>query len=73
MARIEIPMEEYNGMKERIESLERAVVEKDKKIDNLKNDNLKLQTTLEDVSEMALIDRIFKWKSTFNMIVGDEE
>jgi predicted nucleic acid-binding Zn-ribbon protein len=72
MARIEIPMEEYNGMKERIESLERAVVEKDKKIDNLKNDNLKLQTTLEDVSEMALIDRIFKWKSTFNMIVGDE-
>lgn len=66
-------MEEYNGMKERIESLERAVVEKDKKIDNLKNDNLKLQTTLEDVSEMALIDRIFKWKSTFNMIVGDEE
>lgn len=65
-------MEEYNGMKERIESLERAVVEKDKKIDNLKNDNLKLQTTLEDVSEMALIDRIFKWKSTFNMIVGDE-
>jgi len=73
MARIEIPMEEYNGMKERIESLERAVVEKDKKIDNLKNDNLKLQTTLEDVSEMALIDRIFKWKSTFNMVVGDEE
>ena len=66
-------MEEYNGMKERIESLERAVVEKDKKIDNLKNDNLKLQTTLEDVSEMALIDRIFKWKSTFNMVVGDEE
>ena len=73
MARIEIPMEEYNGMKERIESLERAVVEKDKKIDNLKNDNLKLQTTLEDVSEMALIDRIFKWKTTFNTIVGDEE
>ena len=72
MSRIEIPMNEYNGMKERIESLERAVVEKDKKIDNLKNDNLKLQTTLEDVSEMALIDRIFKWKSTFNMIVGDE-
>ena len=66
-------MEEYNGMKERIESLERAVVEKDKKIDNLKNDNLKLQTTLEDVSEMALIDRIFKWKSTFNMVVGNEE
>jgi wobble nucleotide-excising tRNase len=73
MARIEIPMEEYNGMKERIESLERAIVEKDKKIDNLKNDNLKLQTTLEDVSEMALIDRIFKWKTTFNTIVGYEE
>jgi predicted nucleic acid-binding Zn-ribbon protein len=73
MARIEIPMEEYNGMKERIESLEMAIVEKDKKIDNLKNDNLKLQTTLEDVSEMALIDRIFKWKATFNTIVGDEE
>jgi hypothetical protein len=30
--RIEIPMSEYNGMKERIEELEKELVEKNKKL-----------------------------------------
>ena len=71
--RIEIPMSEYNGMKERIEELEKELVEKNKKLEKATNDYLDAQLMLEDLSEISLFDRIFNWSSSFNKIAKNEE
>ena len=70
--RIEIPMDEYKGMKERIESLEKTLVSKDKDIEALQNENLLLQTKLEDVVTMPLFDRLFSWGKLTKEVLKDE-
>lgn len=70
--RIEIPMDEYKGMKERIESLEKALVSKDKEIEVLKNSYLVSQNNLEDIASLNLIERVFNWKSNIKNILADE-
>ena len=71
--RIEIPMSEYNGMKERIEELEKELVEKNKKLEKATSDYLDAQLILEDLSQISLFDRIFNWSSSFNKIAKNEE
>ena len=70
--RIEIPMDEYNGMKEKIDSLEKALVSKDKEIEVLKNSYLVSQNNLEDIAALSLFERVFNWKSNVKNILADE-
>lgn len=70
--RIEIPMEEYKGMKERIESLERTLVSKDKEIEVLRDKNITLETSLDDIATLPLYERVFNWKSNVKGILGDD-
>jgi hypothetical protein len=70
--RIEIPMDEFKGMKEKIESLEKSLVSKDKEIEVLKNSYLISQNALEDIAELSLFERVFNWKSNIKNILADE-
>jgi hypothetical protein len=70
--RIEIPMDEYKGMKEKIESLEKTLASKDKEIEVLKNSNLVSQNALEDIASLSLFERVFNWKSNVKNILSDE-
>jgi hypothetical protein len=70
--RIEIPMDEYKGMKEKIESLEKTLVSKDKEIEVLKNSYLVSQNNLEDIATLSLFERVFNWKSNVKNILADE-
>lgn len=70
--RIEIPMDEYKGMKERIEELEKTLASKDKEIEILKDKCLTVETQLEDIASLSLVERVFSWGSNLKSIVGDE-
>ena len=62
MARIEISLEEYNGLKNTIQKLETEIVDKDKMIEELKTMGDDLYAELEDiVIESTLFERIFQW------------
>jgi predicted RNase H-like nuclease (RuvC/YqgF family) len=71
--RIEIPMDEYRGMKDRIEELEKTLVSKDKEIESLKDKCLTVETQLEDIASLSLSERIFNWGSNIKKIIGDNE
>ncbi|MBO6252431.1 MAG: hypothetical protein J6O49_02085 [Bacteroidaceae bacterium] len=70
--RIEIPMDEYQGMKERIEELEKTLASKDKEIEILKDKCLTVETQLEDIASLSLVERVFSWGSNLKSIVGNE-
>lgn len=70
--RIEIPMDEFKAMKEKIDSLEKALVSKDKEIEVLKNSYLVSQNNLEDITTLSLFERVFNWKSNIKNILADE-
>jgi predicted nucleic acid-binding Zn-ribbon protein len=70
--RIEIPMDEYKGMKEKIDSLEKALVSKDKEIEVLKNSYIVSQNNLEDIARLSFFERVFNWKSNIRSILSDE-
>lgn len=70
--RIEIPMDEFKAMKEKIDSLEKALVSKDKEIEVLKNSYLVSQNNLEDITTLSLFERVFNWKSNVKNILADE-
>lgn len=72
MARIEIPMEEYQGMKERIETLEKALVESQKKAEQYQTKYDTLVLDVEDLEELSLFERIFDFKSIIKRIIGHE-
>ena len=71
--RIEIPMDEYRGMKDRIEELEKTLVSKDKEIENLKDKCLTVETQLEDIASLSLSERIFNWGSNIKKIIDNNE
>lgn len=70
--RIEIPMDEYKGMKERIEELEKALASKDKLLEILKDRCLTVETQLEDIASLSLVERVFNWGSNLKSIAGNE-
>lgn len=62
-ARIQISVEEYNSLKEKIEKLEKENVEKDKDIEVLVHNIGKYEDIIEYVfNEITPIERIFQWK-----------
>ena len=70
--RIEIPLDEYKGMKARIEELERNLVSKDKEIEEMKDKCLKVENILEEISSLSLFERVFNWKENIRDIIKDE-
>lgn len=65
-------MDEFKAMKEKIDSLEKALVSKDKEIEVLKNSYLVSQNNLEDITTLSLFERVFNWKSNVKNILSDE-
>ena len=62
-ARIEISVEEYNALKERIKELEEASVKKDKDIEILQYNNGKYEDIFKYIFEdITSLERIFQWK-----------
>lgn len=62
-ARIEISINEYNALKDRIKALEEDVVKKDKEIETLEYNIGKYEDIVEYVfDEVTTMERIFQWK-----------
>lgn len=62
-ARIEISIDEYNALKDRIKVLEEDVVKKDKEIETLEYNIGKYEDIVEYVfDEVTTMERIFQWK-----------
>lgn len=62
-ARIEISIDEYNALKDRIKALEEEIVKKDKKIETLDYNLGKYEDVVEYVFEdVTPMERIFQWK-----------
>jgi uncharacterized protein Yka (UPF0111/DUF47 family) len=70
--RIEIPMDEFKGMKEKIDSLEKTLASKDKEIEVLKDKVLNLENAVDDIADTPLFERVFNWKSNLKNILGYE-
>lgn len=62
-ARIEISIDEYNALKDKIKALEEEIVKKDKKIETLDYNLGKYEDVVEYVFEdVTPMERIFQWK-----------
>lgn len=73
MARIEINLDEYNALKERITELEKNISEQDKIIEEKSLYINELEETMEFVlHETTWLDRIFNWKTIIDIAESDE-
>jgi len=63
MARIEISMEEYNGLKNKIKQLESTLVDVSKEASTYKEKLGILEGLVIDLDNEKLVDRLFSWKS----------
>lgn len=63
MARIEISIEEYNGLKNKIKQLESALVDVSKEASTYKEKLGILEGLVIDLDDEKLVDRLFSWKS----------
>ena len=63
MSRIEIPMSEYNALKNKIKQLESTLVDVSKEASIYKEKLEKLKGFVIDLGDESLIDRILRWKS----------
>lgn len=63
MARIEISLEEYNNLKNRIKVLENNIVDISKEAAEYKEKLDNMKRVLGDVVDASLTDRIFAWKT----------
>ena len=61
MARIEISMEEYNSLKDKIRTLEKTNSEHLQEISALKEQTSILKDSLEEICDSSLTERIFRW------------
>ena len=66
--RIEILLDEYKGMKEKIESLEKALASKEEELTIVKNQKMILLDEIEDFTSLSLYERVFRWKSSIQEI-----
>lgn len=66
MGRIEISLNEYNSLKDKIKSLEEDLVKSNDKIEILKNENNILEEKILNLKTSSLFERFFKWKTFFN-------
>lgn len=63
MSRIEIPMTEYNGLKNKIKQLESTLVDVSKEASTYKEKLGILEGLVIDLDNEKLVDRLFNWKS----------
>lgn len=63
MSRIEIPMSEYNGLKNKIKQLESTIVDVSKEASTYKEKLGILEGLVIDLDNEKLVDRLFSWKS----------
>lgn len=68
--RIEIPLDEYKGMKSKIKKLEDLLGTATKHNASLKELYGEAKAVLMDILDTTLTDRIFDWKYYKNMIKG---
>ena len=66
MARIEIPMKEYNGLKSKIKSLEQTIVDVSKETAAYKEKLSILESLVMDLEGEGVLNRIFSWKNIVN-------
>ena len=69
MARIEISMEEYQGMKDKIESLEKSLADSKKETELYRERFIAIHDTVEDAADISLFNRLFNWKKIFKSII----
>lgn len=72
MARIEISMEEYNALRDKIKALEdtNGQLAKDNAI--LKEKVGRMNDTLEDITSSSLFERLFSWRKVINASKNEE-
>ena len=63
MSRIEIPMTEYNGLKNKIKSLEQTLVDVSKETAIYKEKLSILESLVMDLEGEGVLNRIFSWKN----------
>lgn len=73
MARIEIPIDEYKGMKEKIESLEKSLVESNKKAELYEQKYDNIQIELENILEAGILTRMFGWRRVLSKLIEPDE
>jgi len=66
MSRIEIPMTEYNGLKNKIKSLEQTLVDVSKETAIYKEKLSILESLVMDLEDEKVLNRIFSWKNIVN-------
>lgn len=66
MSRIEIPMKEYNGLKNKIKSLEQTLVDVSKETSVYKEKLSILESLVMDLENEKILSRIFSWKNIVN-------
>lgn len=66
MSRIEIPMTEYNGLKNKIKSLEQTLVDVSKETAIYKEKLSILESLVMDLENEKILSRIFSWKNIVN-------
>lgn len=63
MSRIEIPMAEYNSLKNKIKQLEGTIVDVSQEASTYKEKLDVLEGLVIDLEDEKLINRVFKWKN----------
>jgi len=61
--RIEMPLEEYNAMKAKIEEFEKELNELSKETSKYKKENESMKDILSEITEMKIFERIFSWNN----------
>lgn len=69
MARIEISLEEYNALKNKVKNLEEQIVIDSKEIKRYKDNFETLFFAIEDLEGEGLFNRVFKWKDIINSLL----
>lgn len=69
MARIEISLEEYNALKNKVKNLEEQIVIDSKEIKKYKDNFETLFFAIEDLEGEGLFNRVFKWKNIINSLL----
>ena len=74
MARIEISLDEYNALKERIVELEKNISKQDKTIEEQSSYIGELEETIAFIlHDTTWFDRIFNWKTIIDIAESDED
>jgi len=61
--RIELPLEEYNSMKSKIEEYEKTISSISKDITRYKEENKEMKSFISEVMDTKASERIFSWEN----------